>query len=88
MSREDLSEIAKDIGNKIIFLYDNISTLINEQRSMNLLLQTEMSNVNKENANLKCEIKNVAMQIKKIETFLGVDADPKFDSFLSQNIFK
>jgi hypothetical protein len=69
-------------------MYDNLSTLINEQRSINLLLQTEISNMNKENASLKYEIKNVSMQIKNIETFLGVDPDPKFDSFLSQNIFK
>ncbi len=88
IAREDMSEVTKEIGNKIIFMYDNIAVLINEQRSINLLLQTEMTTLNKENSGLKHEIKNVALHIKKMETFLGVDADPKFDSFLTQTIFK
>ena len=87
-SREDLTEITKDVGNKIIFMYDNMSVLINEQRSLNLLIQTELSGMTKENAGLKHEIRNVAMHLKKIETFLGVDADPKFENFLSETIFK
>lgn len=87
-TREDLTEITKDVGNKIIFMYDSMSVLINEQRSINLLLQTELSSMTKENAGLKHEIRNVAMKLKKLETFMGVDADSKFENFLSETIFK
>ena len=87
-SREDLSSITKDIGNKIIFLYDNLADGINQQRSLNLFLQTELVNLQMDNNTLSHEIKNLTIKIKKMETFLGVETDLKFDSLISQNIFK
>jgi hypothetical protein len=86
-SREDLSAVTKDIGNKIIFMYDNLATSINEQRCLNLHFNMEITNMNKEKNTLRHEIKNLTLSIKNMETLLGVDSDPKFDNLTSQNIF-
>jgi predicted nucleic acid-binding Zn-ribbon protein len=87
LGREELSAVTKDIGNKIIFMYDNLAASINDQRCMNLHLQMEIANLTKEKNSLRHEIKNLSVSVKKMETQLGVDPDPKFDNLITQNIF-
>ncbi len=86
-TREELSAVTKEIGNKIIFLYDNLATSINDQRCINLHLQMEIANMTKEKNTLRHDIKNLTIGVKKLETQLGVDPDPKFDNLVNQNIF-
>lgn len=85
-TKEGLSLITKEIGNKIIHCYDNFSNAINEQRCENLHLQLEIANLNKEKNSLRFDIKNLVNSIKKLETLLGVDPDPKFDHMSSNNL--
>ena len=68
-------------------MYDNLATSINDQRCMNLHLQMEIANMTKEKNTLRYDIKNLTIGVKKLETQLGVDPDPKFDNLVSQNIF-
>lgn len=86
-SREDLSTVTKEIGNKIIFLYDNMAASINDQRSENLHLQLELANLTKEKNTLRHEIKNLIHGVRKMEIFLGVDKDPWFDNMVENNKF-
>jgi hypothetical protein len=83
-SRENLSNVTKEIGNKIIFIYDNLAAAINDQRCENLRLHSEIGTITKERNSLKNEIKNLAYAIKRIEVFMGVDPDAKFDEFSAQ----
>lgn len=85
--RENLSAITKEIGNKILFMYDNLASSINEQRCINLHIQSEIANMTKEKNSLRHDIKNVAISIKKLETFLGVDPDPKFENLINKNLY-
>ena len=82
VNKDNLVEQTKDIGNNIITLYDILTVSINEQRSENLRLQLELTNLNKEKNSVRHEIKNLARYIKKVEQHLGVDPDPKFDSLV------
>jgi hypothetical protein len=68
-------------------MYDNLANSINEQRCLNLHLNTEIAAITKEKNTLRHEINNTALAIKKLELILGVDPDPKFDS-LTQQQFK
>ena len=52
----ELSNIAKDLSNKIVYIYDNLVTCINEQRSENLKLQLELAKASKEKNELKHEV--------------------------------
>lgn len=82
LNKENLIEVTKEIGNNIITLYDNLTISINEQRSDNLRLQLEVTNMNKEKNSLRHEIKKVAQFTKKLEQHLGVDSDQKFDNLV------
>ena len=52
----ELSNIAKDISNKIVYIYDNLVTAINQQRCENLKLQLEITKMTKEKNNLRNEV--------------------------------
>ena len=78
----ELSNIAKDISNKIIYIYDNLVTAINEQRCENLKLQLEISNITKEKNNLRHEVELLTEAVRKLEVSLGVEQNPPFEKML------
>ena len=78
----ELSNIAKDISNKIVYIYDNLVTAINEQRCENLKLQLEISKITKEKNNLRHEVKLLTEAVRKLEVSLGVDQNPPFEKML------
>jgi hypothetical protein len=78
----ELSNIAKDISNKVIYIYDNLVTAINEQRCENLKLQLEISNITKEKNNLRHEVELLTDAVRKLEVSLGVDQSPPFERML------
>ena len=78
----ELSNIAKDISNKVIYIYDNLVTAINEQRCENLKLQLEISNITKEKNNLRHEVELLTDAVRKLEVSLGVDQSPPFEKML------
>ena len=78
----ELSNIAKDISNKIIYIYDNLVTAINEQRCENLKLQLEISNITKEKNNLRHEVELLTEAVRKLEVSLGVDQSPPYERML------
>ena len=78
----ELSNIAKDISNKVIYIYDNLVTAINEQRCENLKLQLEISNITKEKNNLRHEVDLLTEAVRKLEVSLGVDQRPPFERML------
>ena len=78
----ELSNIAKDISNKVIYIYDNLVTAINEQRCENLKLQLEISNITKEKNNLRHEVELLTEAVRKLEVSLGVDQSPPFERML------
>jgi len=84
-SIENLSTFTKEFGNKVIFVYENMANAINDQRCENLKLQAEIANISREKNSLKHQIKSLVHSIKKLEVFLGVDPDPKFDTMISEN---
>jgi hypothetical protein len=84
-SRENLSNVTKEIGNKIIFIYDNLANAINDQRCENLRLQSEIASLTKEKNSLKHEIKNLVHSLKKLELFMGVEEDPNFENMITQH---
>lgn len=65
-----------------------MSTSINDQRCENLHLQLEVANLTKEKNSLRFEISNLINNVKKLETFMGVDKDPWFDNMAAQINFK
>ena len=75
----ELSNIAKDISNKIVYIYDNLVTAINEQRSENLKLQLEISNMTKEKNSLRHEVELLKVAVRKLEVSLGVEQSPPFE---------
>jgi hypothetical protein len=87
-SREDLSALTKDLGNQIIGMYENLETYINDQRCENLRLQLEIETLNKEKNTLRFEIKNMITAVRKLENFMGVEPDPKFDNLIGNNPYK
>ena len=78
----ELSNIAKDISNKIVYIYDNLVTAINEQRSENLKLQLEISNMTKEKNSLRHEVELLTEAVRKLEVSLGVEQSPPFEKML------
>ena len=78
----ELSNIAKDISNKIVYIYDNLVTAINEQRCENLKLQLEISKITKEKNNLRHEVELLTEAVRKLEVSLGVDQSPPFERML------
>ena len=78
----ELSNIAKDISNKIVYIYDNLVTAINEQRCENLKLQLEISKITKEKNNLRHEVELLTEAVRKLEVSLGVDQNPPFEKML------
>ena len=78
----ELSNIAKDISNKVIYIYDNLVTAINEQRCENLKLQLEISNITKEKNNLRHEVELLTEAVRKLEVSLGVDQSPAYERML------
>lgn len=86
-TKEGLSNITKELGNKIILFYDNLTELINQQRSVNLQLQLEINNHNKEKNTMRNELRNLVTSVKKLENVLGVEVDPKFDSMVTHTIY-
>ena len=78
----ELSNIAKDISNKIVYIYDNLVTAINEQRCENLKLQLEISKIYKEKNNLRHEVDLLTEAVRKIEIVLGADKGLPFEKML------
>ena len=78
----ELSNIAKDISNKIIYIYDNLVTAINEQRCENLKLQLEISKITQEKNNLRNEVELLTEAVRKLEVSLGVEQSGAFETQL------
>ena len=81
----ELSNIAKDVSNKIVYIYDNLVTAINEQRCENLKLQLEVTKITKEKNNLRHEVELLTEAVRKLEVSLGVDKCPTFEKLLEYN---
>ena len=77
-----MSNIAKDISNKIIYIYDNLVTAINEQRCENLKLQLEISKITQEKNNLRNEVELLTEAVRKLEVSLGVEESKPFEKML------
>jgi len=86
-TKEGLSSVTKELGNKIILFYDNLTELINQQRCANLQLQLEINNLNKEKNTMRNELRNLVTAVKKLETVLGVEVDQKFDCMVTHTIY-
>jgi hypothetical protein len=86
-TKEGLSNVTKELGNKIILFYDNLTELINQQRCVNLQLQLEINNLNKEKNSMRNELRTLVSSVKKLETVLGVEVDPKFDCMVTHTIY-
>ena len=74
-----MSEITKEIGNKILNFYEEKANKINEQRSENLKLQQELSKLIKEKNFLQHEVRNLVSALRSLEDFLGVDPSSTFN---------
>lgn len=83
MGKIELSTIAKDLSNKIVYIYDNLVTLINNQRSENLKLQLEIAKATKEKNDLRHEVELLTESIRLLEVSLGVQEDTAFESMLT-----
>ena len=78
----ELSNIAKDISNKIVYIYDNLVTAINQQRCENLKLQLEITKMTKEKNNLRNEVELLTEAVRKLEVSLGVNESRPFEKML------
>jgi hypothetical protein len=78
----ELSNIAKDLSNKIVYIYDNLVTLINDQRSENLKLQLELAKATKEKNDIKHEVEVLTEAVRKLEVSLGVEQSGAFEAQL------
>ena len=78
----ELSNIAKDISNKIVYIYDNLVTAINEQRCENLKLQLEITKMTKEKNNLRNEVELLTEAVRKLEVSLGVEESRPFEKMM------
>ena len=78
----DLSNIAKDISNKIVYIYDNLVTAINEQRCENLKLQLEITKMTKEKNHLRNEVELLTEAVRKLEVSLGVEESRPFEKMM------
>ena len=86
-TKEGLSSVTKELGNKIILFYDNLTELINKQRCNNLQLQLELNQLNKEKNTMRNDVNSLVTSIKKMETLLGVDKDPKFEGMVTHTLY-
>jgi DNA replication protein DnaD len=86
-TKEGLSNVTNELGNKIILFYDNLTELINQQRCVNLQLQLEINNLNKEKNSMRNEFRTLVTSVKKLETVLGVEVDAKFESMVTHTIY-
>lgn len=82
----ELSNIAKDISNKIVYIYDNLVTAINEQRTEHLKLELELSKALKEKSDIKHEVDLLTEAVRKLEVALGVDKNNAFEKMLQYSL--
>ena len=82
LGKVELSNITKDLSNKIVYIYDNLVTNINEQRSENLKLQIELSKALKDKNELRHEVELLTEAVRKLEVSLGVEQDTAFETML------
>ena len=82
IGKVELSNITKDLSNKIVYIYDNLVTNINEQRSENLKLQIELSKALKDKNELRHEVELLTEAVRKLEVSLGVEQDTAFETML------
>jgi len=87
ITRQELSNAAKDFGNQLISKYEELAEKVNEERCENLRLQMEIANLIKEKNTLRHDLKVLFSQTRKLEVILGVKPDPKFENIVNQNIF-
>lgn len=84
ITREHLSNEAKDFGNQLINKYEELASEVNLQRSTNLGLHMEIANLIKDKNSLRHDIKVLFEHVKKLEVLLGVKRDPKFENAMNQ----
>ena len=65
-----------------MYIYDNLVTNINEQRSENLKLQIELSKALKDKNELRHEVELLTEAVRKLEVSLGVEQDTAFETML------
>lgn len=82
LGKVELSNITKDLSNKIVYIYDNLVTNINEQRSENLKLQIELAKALKEKNEIRHEVELLTEAVRKLEVSLGVEQDTAFETML------
>ena len=82
IGKMELSNITKDISNRIVYIYDNLCTNINKQRSENLRLQIELVKATKEKNEIRHEVELLTEAVRKLEVSLGVDNDPGFETMM------
>lgn len=83
LGKIELSTIAKDLSNKIVYIYDNLVTLINNQRTENLKMQLEVAKATKEKNDLRHEVDLLTEDVRLLEVSLGVQEDSAFESMLT-----
>ena len=86
--REDLSNLTKDLGSRLLSDYDNYAAAINEQKCENLRMQEEIYTLTSEKNNLKHEVKLLINSVKRLESLLGVKPDQKYNNTVNQMILK
>ena len=82
IGKVELSNITKDLSNKIVYIYDNLVTHINQQRSENLKLEIELAKATKEKNEIRHEVEILTETIRKLEVALGVQPDPAFETMM------
>ena len=82
----ELSNIAKDISNKIVYIYDNLVVAINEQRTENLRLQLQLTKAIKEKSELRHEVDLLTEAVRKLEVALGVDKSNTFEKMIQLSV--
>lgn len=82
-NKDDISNTTKEVANKIVYIYDNLCTAINEQRCENLKLQLELTNLTKEKNSLRYDVDTLTESVRLLENVLGVNQDPIFEAQLS-----
>jgi hypothetical protein len=69
---DDLSQMTKNLGARLLDLYDEAAIGINDNKTENLAKQVEIENLVMENNNLRHEINLMMNNLEKLESFLGV----------------
>jgi hypothetical protein len=75
---DDLSGVTKNLGARLLDLYDEAATGINDNKTENLAKQVEIENLVQENNNLRHEVNLMVNTIEKLENFLGVRPTDRF----------